>query len=448
MMKKVLVANRGEIAVRIIRACKEMGLKTVAVFSETDRNDLSVQFADESVCIGQDIAKNSYLDISNIISACQITNADAVHPGYGFLSENHYFAEVCAMHNINFIGPSADMILSMGNKIQARKIAKNTNVPIVPGLNINHTLMSTNELFDQVRKIGYPVIIKAALGGGGKGMRIVYDESDLLPMLKLSSQESKISFSSEDVYIEKYFTSARHIEIQIVADKHGHIYALPERDCSIQRKHQKLIEETPACNFSQELREKMQQVAISLVKHAKYFSVGTIEFLLDETNNFYFLEMNTRIQVEHPITEMISNLDLLKLQIMIAQNEIVDIPSSLFIPSSFSMECRINAEDVYHAFRPSPGTIKKLILPGGNRVRIDSHIYQGYIVPTCYDSLIMKIIVQDDNRKLCIAKMRNALNECKIEGIHSTIAFYQWILTNENFLSGNFDTNFLEKNPF
>ncbi len=451
MIKKLLIANRGEIAVRIIRTCKELGIKTVAIYSEADKDCLHTILADEKICIGPGPSTESYLSIPNIISACEATGADAVHPGYGFLAENAHFAEVCELCNLVFVGPSKESIEKMGDKIEAKKIAKKAGVPIVPGIEEEIKDPDDPQLLKEIRKIGYPVIIKAALGGGGKGMRIVNSEESLKISLLTAMEESKKAFGSDKVYIEKYIEEPKHIEIQILADKKGNVVYFPERDCSVQRRHQKLIEESPCMMVDESLRKRLGRAAVKLVEEIGYYSAGTVEFIMDKKGNFYFMEMNTRIQVEHPVTECVSlikrkrSLDLIKEQILIASGEKLSFSSDDVSIAGHSIECRINAEDPDKDFLPSPGKIEKLILPGGNGVRVDTHIYQGYTIPTFYDSMIAKLIVFSSTRQQAIKKMLRALDEFKISGIKTTIPFHKRVLETQAFIDGDVSTNFLQK---
>ncbi len=441
MFKKILIANRGEIALRIIRTCKEMNIKTVAVYSTADSDSLHVKFADEAVCVGPPKSSNSYLNISSIIAAAEVTNADAIHPGYGFLSENVSFAEICKEHDIKFIGPDVSAIAKMGDKSTAKETMQKAGVPTVPGS--GGLLKSLDNAKKIANEIGYPIMIKATAGGGGKGMRMVKTQSQLEKAWNEAKREAKASFSNDGLYMEKFIEEPRHIEIQILADKHGNISHLSERDCSIQRRHQKLIEETPSPFIDQQIREKMGDAAVKAAKYIKYEGVGTIEFLADKHKNFYFMEMNTRIQVEHPITEQVTGVDLIKEQIRVAAGE--KISNQNYYPNGFSIECRINAEDPENNFRPSPGKIKYLHLPGGHGIRIDTHIYSGYDIVPFYDSMIAKLISTGSTREEAITKMERALNEFVIEGIKTTIPLHLKILKNKNFLKGNFTTNFLEK---
>ena len=447
MFKKILIANRGEIAIRVIRACREMGIQTVAVHSEADRESLHTRLADKSICIGPAPAPDSYLNIPSIISACEISGADAVHPGYGFLSENEDFAEVCEAHGLTFIGPSKESIARMGNKIEAKKIAKKAGVDLIPGSE-GGVAPDDPELPKLARKIGYPLIVKASGGGGGKGMRIVTHEEALLEMVRLASNEAKLAFGNGDVYLEKYIEEPRHIEVQILADKKGKVVALPERDCSVQRRHQKLIEESPSPAVSPRLRKKLAKAARKIAEEVGYQNVGTIEFLMDKHEDFYFMEMNTRIQVEHPVTEMITGLDLIKWQIRLAAGERLDFDEDDVPIRGHAIECRINAEDPDRDFVPSPGKIDQLILPGGPGVRIDSHIYGGYTVPSFYDSMIAKVIVKHSNRESAIVRMNRALDEFLVEGVQTTIPFHKKVLMHDAFRYGDVTTNFIAKHIF
>jgi len=444
LFNKILIANRGEIALRIIRTCKELGIKTIAVYSEADRDSLHVTFADEAVCIGPAPSKDSYLKIPLIISAAQITGADAIHPGYGFLAENANFSEICKESNIKFIGPSPEMINAMGDKSFAKNSMKKNGVPVIPGSDV---VISDKKEGKRISdEIGYPVIIKASAGGGGKGMRIVQSENEFDNAFQTARSEAESAFGNPEVYIEKYFESPKHIEIQILGDTFGNVYHYGERDCSIQRRHQKLIEESPSPAIDDELRRKMGETAVLGGKAVNYEGAGTIEFLLDENKNFYFMEMNTRIQVEHPVTEMVYNIDLVRQQILVAAGERIEIPPKK--PSGHSIEFRINAEDPENGFRPSPGKIQSLHFPGGFGVRIDSHLYQSYSIPPHYDSLIAKLVVWGKNRSHAIARSRRALEEFIVEGIKTTIPFHLKVLEDERFISGKFDTGFLENFNF
>ncbi len=440
MFKKILIANRGEIALRIIRTCKEMGIKTVAVYSTADKESLHVRFADEAVCIGPPSSTLSYLSMPNILSAAEITNADAIHPGYGFLSENAKFSELCRQHNIKFIGASPEMINSMGDKSNAKDTMKKAGVPIVPGS--DGLLTDIKEGIKIAKKIGYPVILKATAGGGGRGMRIVWKDEEMEPAFQSAQTESKAAFGNDGMYLEKYIEEPRHIEIQIAGDQYGKVCHLSERDCSIQRRHQKLIEECPSPFMTDELRERMGDAAVKAASSINYEGVGTIEFLVDKHRNFYFMEMNTRIQVEHPVTEEVINYDLIKEQILIAAG--VPISGKNHYPKMHCIECRINAENPYKNFAPNPGKITSLHIPGGHGVRVDTHIYAGYTIPPNYDSMIAKLIVVAQTREECIVKMRRALDEFVIEGIKTTIPLQIQLMNNKDFVEGNFTTKFME----
>lgn len=444
MFKKILIANRGEIAVRIIRACKEMGLQTVAVHSEADRDSLHTKLADKSICIGPGPAPDSYLNVPSIISACEISGADAVHPGYGFLAENEDFAEVCEAHGLTFIGPSRESIGKMGNKIEAKKIAKKAGLDLVPG---SQEAVSPQDpdLPKLARKIGYPLIVKASGGGGGKGMRIVTHEEALLESVHLASNEAKLAFGDPNVYLEKFLEEPRHVEIQILADKKGKVVYLPERDCSVQRRHQKLIEESPSPAVNHKIRKKLGKAARRIAEEIGYSTVGTVEFLMDKDDKFYFMEMNTRIQVEHPVTEMVTGLDLVKWQIRLAAGERLDFDEDDIRIRGHAMECRVNAEDPDHDFVPCPGTIEHLIFPGGPGVRVDSHIYCGYTIPSFYDSLMAKVIVSHSDRESAIVRMRRALAEFAVEGVQTTIPFHKKVLEHDAFRFGDVTTNFIGK---
>jgi acetyl-CoA carboxylase, biotin carboxylase subunit len=440
MFKKILIANRGEIALRIIRTCKEMDIKTVAVYSTADRESLHVRFADEAVCIGAPPSKESYLNIPRIISAAEITNADAIHPGYGFLSENAEFSSVCHEYGIKFIGPTPDMIRSMGDKITAKETMIKAGVPCIPGS--EGLLESIEQGIELAKKIKFPVIVKATAGGGGKGMRIINNEEEFTKAWDDAKREAAASFGNDGLYLEKFVEEPRHIEIQVVGDQYGKVCHLSERDCSIQRRHQKLVEETPSPIVSQELRDRMGEAAIKGAKAINYEGVGTIEFLVDKHGDFYFMEMNTRIQVEHPITEEVTDYDLIKEQIKVAAG--VPISGNNYYPNLFAMECRINAEDPANGFRPSPGKITNIHMPGGHGVRIDSHVYSGYTIPPNYDSMIAKLIVSGQSREEVITRMKRALSEFVIEGIKTTIPFHLKLMDNAVFRSGKFTTKFLE----
>ncbi|HTJ11322.1 MAG TPA: acetyl-CoA carboxylase biotin carboxylase subunit [Dinghuibacter sp.] len=440
MFKKVLIANRGEIALRVIRTCREMGIKTVAVYSTADKDSLHVRFADEAVCIGKPASADSYLNITRLMAAAEITNADAVHPGYGFLAENARFAEICLEHGIKFIGPTPAMIRSMGDKITAKETMIKAGVPVIPGS--EGLLDSVEQARSLAKEMGYPVIIKATAGGGGKGMRVIWEDSELERAYNTAKAEALASFKNDGIYMEKFVEEPRHIEIQVAGDQYGKVCHLSERDCSIQRRHQKLVEESPSPFMTPDLREKMGEAAIKAASAINYESVGTIEFLVDKHRNFYFMEMNTRIQVEHCVTEEVINYDLIKEQIKIAAG--VPISGRNYIPEMHAIECRINAEDPYNDFRPSPGKITVLHQPGGHGVRVDSHIYAGYVIPPFYDSMIGKIIAVARTREEAIDTMSRALSEYVIEGVKTTIPFHQQLMRNEDFRKGNFTTKFLE----
>ena len=440
MFKKILIANRGEIALRIIRTCREMGIKTVAVYSTADKDSLHVKFADEAVCIGKPQSSESYLNIPHIMAAAEITNADAIHPGYGFLAENAHFAEICATYNIKFIGPTPEMIRKMGDKITAKETMIAAGVPCIPGS--EGLLESVEEAKTLANKMGYPVILKATAGGGGKGMRVVWSEDEIQKAYDTAKQEAAASFKNDGIYMEKFVEEPRHIEIQIAGDQHGNACHLSERDCSIQRRHQKLVEEAPSPFMTDELRKKMGKAAVKAAKAINYESVGTVEFLVDKHRNFYFMEMNTRIQVEHGVTEEVISYDLVKEQIKIAAG--IEISGKNYEPTMHAIECRINAEDPYNDFRPSPGKITVLHTPGGHGVRIDSHIYAGYTIPPFYDSMIAKIITIAQTREEAIQTMERALSEYIIEGVKTTIPFHLQLMKNEDFRKGNFTTKFIE----
>jgi acetyl-CoA carboxylase biotin carboxylase subunit len=442
MFSKILIANRGEIALRIIRACRELGIRTVAVYSEADRNSLHVRFADEAICIGQASATNSYLNIPAIISAAEITDVEAIHPGYGFLAENPHFAEICESCKISFIGPSAENIRLMGDKMAARVSMQKAGLPIVPGSVSG--IKNKEGALKIARKIGYPVIIKAAAGGGGKGMRICHNDIRLVSSIMVAQQEAEASFGNPEVYIEKYIEKPRHVEIQILADKYGRCLYLGERDCSIQRRHQKLLEESPCMAVDQKLRRRLGEIAVKGAKSVGYSNIGTIEFLLDRNNNFYFMEMNTRIQVEHPVTEMVTGLDLIKEQIRVACGEKLNLEQDEITLKGSAIECRINAEDYENNFMPSPGRIEALNIPGGPGIRVDTHIYQGDEVTPYYDSLVVKIIAFGRNREEAIKIMQRALLEFHIAPIKTTVAFHQQLLANPLFLKGDVSTHFVQ----
>jgi acetyl-CoA carboxylase biotin carboxylase subunit len=443
VFKKVLIANRGEIALRIIRACKELGVNTVSVHSEADVDSLHVRFADESVCIGSPPSADSYLNMVRIISAAEITGADAIHPGYGFLAENPEFSEICESCNIVFIGPSADMIRKMGNKSYAKETMKNSGVPVVPGSDgivkdLDHAKKLANE-------IGYPIMLKAVAGGGGRGMRIVNSPDQLEINFMMASAEAEGAFSNSDLYLEKFITNPRHIEIQVMGDKYGNVVHYGERECSIQRRHQKLVEESPSPAVDEQLRGKMGDIAVKGAKGVNYLGAGTIEFLLDKNNEFYFMEMNTRIQVEHPVTEMVYQIDLLKEQIRIAAGEHLLISQDQIKSSGHAIECRINAEDWQRNFMPNPGKIEIVHFPGGPGIRIDTHIYSQYQIPPNYDSLVAKLIAYGRDRDESLSRLRRALDEFIIEGIKTTIPFHRLLIDQEEFIKGEFDTGFLDR---
>ncbi len=440
MFKKILIANRGEIALRVIRTCKEMGIKTVAVYSTADKDSLPVRFADEAVCIGPPVSSKSYLSIANIIAAAEITNADAIHPGYGFLSENEKFSEICQQHGIKFIGALPEQIRNMGDKATAKATMIAAGVPCIPGS--VGLVESLEDAIVQAKQIVYPVIIKATAGGGGKGMRIVWKEEDMEALWNSAKQEAAAAFGNDGIYMEKYIEEPRHIEIQIAGDQYGNACHMSERDCSIQRRHQKLVEETPSPFMTDDLRQRMGEAAIKATKAVNYEGVGTVEFLVDKNRDFYFMEMNTRIQVEHTITEEVINFDLIKEQIKIAAGE--KISGKNYFPQLHAIQCRINAEDPFNDFRPSPGLITTYHCPGGHGVRIDTHAYSGYTIPPNYDSMISKLIVVAQTREEAILKMRRALDEYIIEGIKTTIPFHQKLMMNEDFCNGNFTTKFME----
>lgn len=444
MIKKILIANRGEIALRVIRAAKELGIRTVAVYSEADKQSLHVRFADEAVCIGPPLSKNSYLNMPSIIAAAEITNVDAIHPGYGFLSENDTFVDICNDHNIIFIGPSANAIRRMGNKAIAKETMKKAGVPVVPGS--NGVIKTAKEAKAFSDSIGYPVMLKASAGGGGKGMRLVNTSEEVETNFMLAANEAEKFFGNADIYIEKYVIGSRHIEFQIFGDRHGNVIHLNERECSTQRRHQKLIEEAPSPVLDILMRKKMGDASVAGAMAVGYYGPGTIEYLVDNDLNFYFMEMNTRIQVEHPVTEESLKIDLIKEQILVAQGEKLSLKSKE--PVFHSIECRINAEDPEKNFRPTPGKITDLNLPGGNGIRVDSHIYSGYEMPSHYDSLMAKLIATAPTREEAIAKMRRALDEFIIEGVKSTIPFHKKMMDNKDFLAGNIDTKYLENNDW
>ena len=440
MFKKILIANRGEIALRVIRTCREMGIPTVAVYSTADKDSLHVKFADEAVCIGPPPSKDSYLNMQRILAAAEITNADAIHPGYGFLSENAKFSKLCQEHGIKFIGASPEMIDAMGDKSNAKDTMKKAGVPTIPGS--DGLLESVEQAKEIAKEIKYPVILKATAGGGGRGMRIVWKEEELENAWNSARQEAGAAFGNDGMYMEKFIEEPRHIEIQIVGDQFGKACHLSERDCSIQRRHQKLLEETPSPFMTPELRDAMGEAAVKAALSVKYEGVGTVEFLVDKNRNFYFMEMNTRIQVEHPITEEVIDYDLIREQILVAAG--IPISGKNYYPDLHAIECRINAEDPYNNFRPSPGKITNLHIPGGHGVRVDSHVYAGYTIPPNYDSMIAKLITIAQTREEAISKMYRALSEFVIEGVQTTIPFHLKLMQNEQFKAGNYTTKFLE----
>lgn len=440
MFNKILIANRGEIALRIIRTCREMGIQTVAVFSTADAESLHVRFADEAVCIGPPPSSESYLNISRLMAAAEITNADAIHPGYGFLAENADFAEICSEYGIKFIGPTPEQIRIMGDKITAKKNMLAAGVPCIPGS--EGLLTDLNEAKELAEEFGYPVIIKATAGGGGKGMRVIWEKSEFESNWNIARKEAKAAFGNDGLYLEKFIEQPRHIEFQIAGDQYGKVCHLSERECSIQRRHQKLVEESPSPFMTPELREKMGKASIAAGEAINYEGVGTVEYLVDKNRNFYFMEMNTRIQVEHPVTEEVIDHDLIKEQIKIAAG--IPISGKNYYPQMHAMECRINAEDVYHNFRPAPGKITSLHTAKGHGVRVDTHVYAGYVIPPFYDSMIAKLICRAQAREECIAKMERALDEFIVEGVQTTIPFHKKLMKDPNFRAGNFHTGFLD----
>jgi len=442
LFSRILIANRGEVALRIIRACRELGIETVAVYSEADRNASYLRYADHAVCIGPPPSTESYLNIPNIISAAEITDVQAIHPGYGFLAENSQFAEVCASHNITFIGPSVETMSLLGNKAKARAIARENRIPVVPGS--DSIVRDEKEAREVAHKIGYPVMVKAALGGGGRGMRIAHNDISLANMLFVAQREAKAAFKNPGVYIEKYIEDTRHVEVQVLCDHHGNIVHLGERNCTIQRRHQKLIEEAPSPGLPKATREGLHKAAVKLARAVKYRNAGTFEFLVDKNNNFYFIEANARLQVEHTVTEMVTGLDLVKLQIQIASGEKIPFRQRDVKISGAAIECRINAEDIHNDFAPSPGLVTNYIPPGGLGVRVDSHVYPGYEIPPYYDALIGKLIVHRPTREEAIACMQRALQEYVIEGVKTTIPLYLDIIRNADFIRGEFTTTFVD----
>lgn len=441
MFKRILIANRGEIAVRIIRACREMGIRTVAVYSQADRNAVHVGLADEAVCIGKAEASDSYLNMERIISAAIAVGAEAIHPGFGFLSENAEFVQMCEQHHITFIGPSSELISRMGNKSEAKKTMKQAGVPVVPGT--EEAVYDLEEAKREAERIGYPVMIKASSGGGGKGMRIAKDREEFKVSFRAAQQESIRAFADDSMYLERYVQNPRHVEVQIMADKYGRVIQLGERDCSIQRRHQKMIEESPSPALTDEIRKKIRATAVQAAKAVNYESAGTIEFLLDDSGEFFFMEMNTRIQVEHPVSELISGVDLIRERILVAAGEALSVAQEDILFRGHAIECRINAEDPIRGFLPSPGTITHLHLPGGNGVRIDTAIYEGYQIPPNYDSMLVKVITYDRDRKTAIRKMIRALDEMEIEGVRTNLEFQYDILHQKDFQEGNFTTDFI-----
>mgnify|MGYP001660910264 FL=1 len=441
MFKRILIANRGEIAVRIIRACREMGIRTVAVYSQADKNAVHVSLADEAICIGKAEASDSYLNMKRIISAAMAVKAEAIHPGFGFLSENAEFVQMCEQHHITFIGPSSELIRKMGNKSEAKKTMKQAGVPVVPGT--EEAVYNLEEAKKEAERIGYPVMIKASSGGGGKGMRIARSREEFAVSFQAAQQESIRAFADDSMYLERYVQNPRHVEVQIMADKYGQVIQLGERDCSIQRRHQKMIEESPSPALTDEIRKKIRSTAVQAAKAVNYESAGTIEFLLDDSGEFFFMEMNTRIQVEHPVSELISGVDLIREQIMVAAGEALSVAQEDILFRGHAVECRINAEDPIRGFLPCPGTITHLHLPGGNGVRIDTAIYEGYQIPPNYDSMLVKVITYDRDRKTAIRKMIRALDEMEIEGVETNLEFQYDILHQKDFQEGNFTTDFI-----
>jgi acetyl-CoA carboxylase, biotin carboxylase subunit len=442
MFKKILIANRGEIAVRIIRACRELGISTVAIYSETDKDALHVKISDEAYCIGKTFVKDSYLNVQNILSVAIHAKVDAIHPGYGFLSENTNFAQMCEEFGIKFIGPCPEIISLMGDKSNARDTMKRAGVPTVPGT--DGEIQNINEAIAIAKEIGYPVIVKASAGGGGKGMRVVNSEDELISSIETAQKEAQNYFGNPMVYLEKYLEYTRHVEIQIIGDNYGNVVHLGERDCSIQRRHQKLVEESPSPALNEDLRNAMGEAAVKVAKAVKYNSVGTVEFLLNEDNNFYFMEMNTRIQVEHGVTEMITGIDLMKEQILVASGEKLSFTQEDVKINGCALECRINAEDPYRNFIPCPGKVENYLSPGGIGLRIDSAVYPGYVISPFYDSMVSKVIAWGRDRDEAILRMKRALNEFVIEGVKTTIPFHKKLMDNETFRKGNFNTKFLE----
>jgi acetyl-CoA carboxylase biotin carboxylase subunit len=442
MFSRILIANRGEIALRILRTCKELGIETVIAYSTADKNALYLEYADAHVCVGPGESAESYLNIPSIISAAEIADIEAIHPGYGFLAENSHFAEVCESSNIVFIGPSSDVMNKMGDKTLARNIAIENKIPVIPGS--ESTIDNQQQAIEVAHKIGYPILIKASFGGGGRGMRVAHNDISLVNAIAVAKREAQVAFNDSSVYIEKYIEPSRHIEVQIVADKYGNIVHLGERDCSIQRRHQKLVEQAPSPNISDQLREDICKSAIKLAKAVNYTNVGTVEFLVDTEGNHYFIEMNTRLQVEHPVTEMLTGIDLVKEQIRIASGERLNLRQKKIKSEGVAIECRINAEDPDNDFRPHAGKITMCVAPGGKGVRVDSHVYSGYEVPPYYDSLLGKLIVHQKGREEAIACMKRALSEYRIEGIKTTIPLHLKIISDSRFATGDIDTHFVE----
>ncbi len=442
MFSRILIANRGEIALRIIRACKELGIETVAVCSKADEKALYLQYADAHICIGPPESEESYLNIPRIISAAEITDIEAIHPGYGFLAEDSHFAEVCESSNIVFIGPSSEVMKKMGDKLRARNLAVGSKIPIIPGS--DSAVENQQHALEIAHKVGYPVLVKASFGGGGRGMRVAHNDISLVNSLAIAQHEAKVAFKDSSIYIEKYIERSRHIEVQIMADNYGNMIHLGERDCSIQRRHQKLLEETPSPKISKNLRDDICKAALKLAKAISYTNVGTVEFLVDEAGKYYFIEMNTRIQVEHPVTEMVTGIDIVKEQLKIAYGERLNIRQKRVKNEGAAIECRINAEDPDNGFRPHAGKITMCSTPGGRGVRIDSHIYSGYEVPPYYDSLLGKLIVHQKTREDSIACMRRALSEYRIEGVKTTIPLHLSVITDPRFISGDINTGFVE----